>query len=276
MTSRTIASGDSETVVQEAATGQDFAVLVKDYPVRFSTSRQYVERGTRFEDGDRAIVHLPPGEELVAYGDGAGQVTLELYPQGVNALGASDDLQFTHLPGKKMTVSGSVDSDVTSRQGRNLGKTRLMDSGNALIDATNPLPTTVEASAAAGLAVEQQTPVGVEDSTGTQVDPAQQPDLGTTFTSIDLNTAATTTVYNPATDAELGGVHMAHGGSTAEVRLEITDGTNTAVLSDPGAGAPIHFSDDLQLDAGESLQIVVEVTEGAALTETAAASGGAL
>jgi len=94
----------------------------------------------------------------------------------------------------------------------------------------------------------------------------------TIFTTVDLNTAATTTVANPTGDARVPAVHLAHGGSTAELRLEVTDGTDTAVLADPAAGDPVHYETETMLDEGESLQVVVEVTEGGALSETAAAS----
>lgn len=120
---------------------------------------------------------------------------------------------------------------------------------------------------------EQQTPVQLEDSGNTTIDPRQQGTYGVEYTDVDQNTAATTTLYSPTNDAKAGGVHLNNPGSTAELRLEVTDGTNTAVLSDPGAGASISFTDEVFLSGGtDQLQVVVETAEGSAQSETAAVS----
>lgn len=95
------------------------------------------------------------------------------------------------------------------------------------------------------------------------------------YTEIDLNATGSTTVYDPDHDARAYGVFMAHGGTTAEVQLEVTDGVDTAVLDEPGAGNALEFGDTIALDADQSLQINVTAAEGGALTETAAASVGA-
>lgn len=138
-------------------------------------------------------------------------------------------------------ITGTTTSNVTDRSARELGKARMQDSGGVLID------------------------------------PREQEQYATAYAAVDLNTAATTTLYAPTGDATVSGVHMAHGGSTADVRLEVTDGVSTAVLADPAAGAALHFDGDVRLAGGtDSLQIVVETAEGAALTETAAVSRGEL
>ena len=93
------------------------------------------------------------------------------------------------------------------------------------------------------------------------------------FTEIDLNdTNTTSTVYDPNTDGEIYGVFMENGGSTAEVQLEVTDGTDTAVLAVPGAGNDLAFSETIRISTTESLQINVTTAEGAAQTNTAAVS----
>jgi hypothetical protein len=96
----------------------------------------------------------------------------------------------------------------------------------------------------------------------------------TVYTDVDLNSTATTTIADPEGDAEVPSVHLNNGGGTAELRLEVTDGTDTAVLSDPGAGGSIHFTAGVRLGLDDSLQVVVETAEGAALTETAAVGVG--
>lgn len=94
------------------------------------------------------------------------------------------------------------------------------------------------------------------------------------YTSVDLNATGTTTVYNPDHDGEAKGVYMDHGGSTAEVQLEVTDGTNTAVLATPGAGNALEFGNVVALDGDQKLQINVTTAEGSSLSETAAVSVG--
>ena len=96
---------------------------------------------------------------------------------------------------------------------------------------------------------------------------------GVTYTSVDLNATGTTTVYTPSTDANVS-VFMENGGSTAEVNLEVTDGTDTAVLAQPGAGGSVEFGDVVALDGDQSLQINVTTAEGSALTGTVAVHAG--
>lgn len=94
------------------------------------------------------------------------------------------------------------------------------------------------------------------------------------YTTVDLNATGTTTVYDPDFDAVVHGVFMDNGGATAEYQLEVTDGTDTAVLADLSAGAMLEFDADVALDAGQLLQVNVTTVEGSSLTETCAASAG--
>lgn len=145
----------------------------------------------------------------------------------------------------------------------------LEDDGGSDISTTNPL----SIDAPNTLPTEQQTPVQVEDAGGTNIDPRQQGTYTVEYTDMDLNSTGTTTIYAPTNDAVVSGVHMANGGGTNEVRLEVTDGTNTATLAGAAisAGDPIHFEDEVHLAGGvDELQITVSTTEGSALTETAA------
>lgn len=95
------------------------------------------------------------------------------------------------------------------------------------------------------------------------------------YTDVDLNATGTTTILSPGADVRVFGVFMEHGGSTAEVNLEVTDGTNTAVISQPGAGGNIGGGDTLALDANNELQVNVTTAEGAALTGTVVVLTGA-
>lgn len=111
----------------------------------------------------------------------------------------------------------------------------------------------------------------IEDSGGVLVDPREQAGYAGDYTTVDLNAATgPQTLYSPTNDAIVTGVHMANPGGTADVKLEITDGANTAVLDDPGAATAIHFTDELRLAGGtDSVQVNLETAEGAALTATA-------
>lgn len=89
------------------------------------------------------------------------------------------------------------------------------------------------------------------------------------FTSIDLNdTSTTSTIFDPI-NGRATGVYMENGGTTAEVQLEVTDGSNTAVLAVPGAGNNLEFSGEIHLDKSDSLQINVTTAEGSSQSNTA-------
>lgn len=108
------------------------------------------------------------------------------------------------------------------------------------------------------------------------VEDANYPTKSVSYTSVDLNSSGTTDIYDPTDDAVAHGVHLENGGSTAVVQLEVTDGTNTAVLT-PGqtAGDGIAWEPGVYgLEAGEKLQVNVTTVEGSAQSNTAAASVG--
>lgn len=91
-----------------------------------------------------------------------------------------------------------------------------------------------------------------------------------TYTTVDLNTNATTDLYDPSTDAEISGVFLQNGGSTAVVQLEVTDGTDTAVVTPGQAGGDgIDMGDTISLGASDKLQANVTTVEGAAQSNTA-------
>jgi len=90
-----------------------------------------------------------------------------------------------------------------------------------------------------------------------------------TYTDVDLNSTGTTTLLSPSTDVQISGVYLLNGGTSAEVDLEITDGTDTATLSEGSGGGNVTFGDTTILGAGDSLQITVQTAEGAAQTNTA-------
>ena len=95
-------------------------------------------------------------------------------------------------------------------------------------------------------------------------------DANTEYTTVDLNATGTTSIYAPSSDATVYGVYLENGGSTAELQLEATDGSDTVILSNPGAGEGLSFSDMHALGGDQTLQVNVTVAEGAAQTNTAA------
>lgn len=114
-------------------------------------------------------------------------------------------------------------------------------------------------------------------ATGPQkdIEDANYPAKTVGYTSIDLNSTGTTAIYNPTDEAVVHGVYLQNGGGTAVVQLEVTDGTDTAVLT-PGqtGGEGIDYTGPLGLDSDETLQTNVTTAEGAAQSNTAAVSRG--
>lgn len=96
---------------------------------------------------------------------------------------------------------------------------------------------------------------------------------GVTYTSVDLNATGTTTVFDPShNESTVEQVALENTGSTAVVQLEVTDGTNTVVLT-PGqaAGDGVSYTGPLPLDGPQTLRVNVTTAEGAALSGTAGA-----
>lgn len=89
------------------------------------------------------------------------------------------------------------------------------------------------------------------------------------FTDIDLNTSGATTIYDQSHGNTISGVYMKNGGSTAEVELQVTDGSNTATLAVPGAGTNLSFEGVIECASADSLQIDVTTKEGSSQTNTA-------
>lgn len=95
------------------------------------------------------------------------------------------------------------------------------------------------------------------------------------YTTVDLNATGGQTVYDPDHDATVYAVHMTNPGGTAEIQLEVTDGTDTVIIQQvSGAGDNLHYNHTIALDGDQSLQINVTTAEGTAGTSTAAVSAG--
>lgn len=93
---------------------------------------------------------------------------------------------------------------------------------------------------------------------------------GPEYTPIDLNATGATPIYDASHDATVYGVHLTNSGGTAVVQLEVTDGTDTVVLTpDQAAGDDVVYDRPIPLDAANDLQINVTTAEGSALEETA-------
>lgn len=94
---------------------------------------------------------------------------------------------------------------------------------------------------------------------------------GVVYTQIDLNATGTTTIYDPEHDATVQGVHLENAGSSADVHLEVTDGTTTVDLTTAQtAGDAIRYVDPTPLDSDNLLQVNVLSAEGSSLTSDAA------
>jgi len=142
MTDYDIPVDETQKLADDGSPGRTWGVEATGDDVRLSTSRQYTDEGSKLSEGDRALVDVPPAAELHAYNSGSNQATVSIYPQGRNALDRDDDLKVRYLPRKSLTISGTVEANVTDKSGRDLGKARLMDKSRTLIDGSNPLPRT--------------------------------------------------------------------------------------------------------------------------------------
>lgn len=92
-------------------------------------------------------------------------------------------------------------------------------------------------------------------------------DIGTTYTTVDISSTGTTTVYDPSVDATVYLVVTPNEGiSTAEIDLRITDGNNTSSLDDPGAGTGVDFRETFVMPASDQLEIQVETAGSGELT----------
>ncbi|WP_459194710.1 hypothetical protein [Halosimplex sp. J119] len=122
------------------------------------------------------------------------------------------------------------DTNPIDRAGRNNGKTRLMDKNEALINPateetlSSTLSREIAQWSAGTLPVEQQTPVALEDTTGTQVDPLDQGDAEV-VTATDSGTGS-----GNAAELDLGALRSAFdvfvdttGSATLTVQVS-TDG----------------------------------------------------
>lgn len=95
----------------------------------------------------------------------------------------------------------------------------------------------------------------------------------TITTGVDLNADATTDVYDPSQQAIVYGVYLPNGGSSAIVQLELTDGTDTGVVTPgQGAGDAVDYTGPIVLNKGWKLQVNVTTVEGGAQTNDAVVS----
>jgi len=95
------------------------------------------------------------------------------------------------------------------------------------------------------------------------------------YTDVDLNATGTTTVCDVDGDVRVYGAFGENAGSTAAFNLEATDGTDTAVLSQPGAGNNLELDGPVAIDNETDLQINVTTAEGSDLTMTVVTFPGA-
>lgn len=115
-----------------------------------------------------------------------------------------------------------------------------------------------------GSAVSQSNPLSVDiqaDSAGVR----QQETYAGAYTAVDLSTAGTTTLYAPANDAVAETVHVPNT-SNADIRLEVTDGTDTATVADPASGNAVD-ADSFPLSGGtDKLQVNVTSADANSVT----------
>lgn len=106
-------------------------------------------------------------------------------------------------------------------------------------------------------------------ASGTPVTPENSPAI--TYSDVDMNDASAQDIYDPSAPATVYGVWLENSGSTADVELQVTDGSSTVDLTNlQGGGSDLRFTDTVTLSKGDKLRINVDTAEGSSQTDTAA------
>lgn len=101
--------------------------------------KDMAENGPRVEPGDRVRITGAQGP-FWAYSHGSdASVTIDSSSWGIDYMSRPD---FGTIDSVDSVGEIQQPVDITDRQGRQIGKARLMDSGGALIDGANPFPVT--------------------------------------------------------------------------------------------------------------------------------------
>lgn len=140
--SYTLTPGETERIIPQSGAGSVYLARIDGADVRVHQSDEYAPDGVLLEEGDVANMAVPNGRPLYAYNSGTADATVELDLLQGNYDGGR--LRIDLQPRRIVDVEGNVEADVSDRTGRNLGKARLMDSSETLIDGSNPLPTDVK------------------------------------------------------------------------------------------------------------------------------------
>lgn len=140
MTDISIPQGDTEQIAKPVSPGRNYQVRIEDSDVRVSDVRNYAEQGVLIQAGQDALIRSPADTGLFVHSpDGTANVEIN---QGTkNGLGNDEHPEIRLFPSGQTSISGEIDANI-------------------------------EAWNAGTLPVEQQTPIAVEDSTGTLISPA--------------------------------------------------------------------------------------------------------
>ena len=83
------------------------------------------------------------------------------------------------------------------------------------------------------------------------------------YVDIDIGELGTTTLFDPEEDSYVYGVFLLNDTSAARATLEVTNGSQTGVLRESGAGGSIDFQNTFVLGHNDTLQLTVTQTDGA-------------
>jgi len=246
---------------------------------------------------ERDKIEIVEQAQVYAYDDGANEyVPLSVTADGeleVDASGGAVDVTdrdgrdlgnvdviaspltaaFKKNAGDPLMVEHDGVVDISSRDGRNLGSVDVSASPLDAALKTNGTDTLlVEANAT--LPVEQQSPVGVEDSGGTQVDPATTSDLEaeqpreTRSTTLAGLTSDQLTVASSGTPEDLndgGGSIAVPNGATLTVKGLPGNSGNAYVGPDgvtTDTGYPLAASEEKELNVSDVSNVYVDVDTG--------------
>jgi len=149
-----VAEGHSETIYTLEVSSEDIFVYKTG-----GAAPAEPEKGVTARSNESKFVRLDPERALYARSKGS-TANVRVVPG--------------HQPGSDGRANvdadlvGTPSVDPSDRTGRNNGKIRIMDSGEALITDTNPFPTDVRAWNAGTLTVQEGTPLDVSAATVSQ------------------------------------------------------------------------------------------------------------
>jgi hypothetical protein len=234
-----VPNGEATEIAESTTPGMNYQIRVLNSDIRIASVESYASDGVLVDSTTDALIQAPEDTAIYAYGD-SGNATVEINKGAYNQIGPDENPEITLMPSSTTSISGSIESEIT-------------------------------AWSAGTLAVEQQTPIGVEDTTGTAIDPATDGTLsselsreisnwtagqiGTTVEDWNAGTLPVSMGSNPA-NVHTETIAPASGGSSFTAQA-VPDGQEVVYRADPSNGATIEL-EGFPLAAGEHVSLAID------------------